>query len=36
MADAAARRGRELSIDVAVRRTEAVYHELTAGVPGGC
>jgi glycosyltransferase involved in cell wall biosynthesis len=35
MADAAARRGRELSIDVAVRRTEAVYHELTAGVPGG-
>jgi glycosyltransferase involved in cell wall biosynthesis len=35
MADAAARRGAELSIDAAVRRTEAVYHELTAGVPGG-
>jgi glycosyltransferase involved in cell wall biosynthesis len=35
MADAAARRGAELSIDTAVRRTEAVYHELTAGVPGG-
>jgi L-malate glycosyltransferase len=28
MADAAARRGAALSIDTAVRRTEAVYHEL--------
>jgi len=35
MAEAAARRGAELSIDTAVLRTEAVYHELTAGVPGG-
>jgi glycosyltransferase involved in cell wall biosynthesis len=29
MAEAAARRGAALSIDAAVRRTEAVYHELT-------
>ena len=28
MAEAAARRGAALSIDTAVRRTEAVYHEL--------
>jgi glycosyltransferase involved in cell wall biosynthesis len=35
MADAAARRGTELSIDSAVRRTEAVYHELALGAAGG-
>jgi glycosyltransferase involved in cell wall biosynthesis len=35
MAEAAARRGAELSIDPAVRRTEAVYHELAVGVAGG-
>jgi hypothetical protein len=35
MADAAARRGAALSIDTAVRRTEAMYHELAAAVPGG-
>jgi L-malate glycosyltransferase len=35
MAEAAARRGAELSIDAAVRRTEAVYHELALGAAGG-
>jgi glycosyltransferase involved in cell wall biosynthesis len=35
MAAAAAHRGAELSIDTAVRRTEAVYRELAVGVPGG-
>jgi glycosyltransferase involved in cell wall biosynthesis len=35
MAEAAARRGAELSIDSAVRRTEAVYHELAIGVAVG-
>jgi glycosyltransferase involved in cell wall biosynthesis len=35
MADAAALRGAELSIDAAVRRTEAVYHELAVGTTGG-
>ena len=35
MAEAAARRGAGLSIDTAVRRTEAVYRDLAAGVPGG-
>ena len=34
MADAAARRGAALSIDAAVRRTEAVYHELAMAAPG--
>ena len=34
MAEAAARRGAELSIDAAVRRTEAVYHELAVGAAG--
>jgi glycosyltransferase involved in cell wall biosynthesis len=33
MAEAAARRGAELSIDTAVQRTEAVYHDLLRG-PG--
>jgi glycosyltransferase involved in cell wall biosynthesis len=35
MAEAAARRGAELSIDTAVRRTEAVYHELALAPAGG-
>lgn len=35
MAEAAARRGAALSIDTAVRQTEAMYHELAAAVPGG-
>jgi L-malate glycosyltransferase len=35
MAQAAARRGAELSIDTAVRRTEAVYHELAVSIAGG-
>jgi glycosyltransferase involved in cell wall biosynthesis len=35
MAEAAARRGAELSIDDAVRRTEAVYHELAVGAASG-
>jgi L-malate glycosyltransferase len=34
MAAAAARRGAALSIDTAVRRTEAVYHELAMAAPG--
>jgi glycosyltransferase involved in cell wall biosynthesis len=34
MAEAAARRGAELSIDTAVRRTEAVYNELATAAPG--
>jgi glycosyltransferase involved in cell wall biosynthesis len=34
MAEAAARRGAALSIDAAVRRTEAVYHELAADGAG--
>jgi glycosyltransferase involved in cell wall biosynthesis len=35
MSEAAARRGGELSIDSAVRRTQAVYHELVMDVTGG-
>jgi glycosyltransferase involved in cell wall biosynthesis len=35
MAAAAGSRGAELSIDTAVRRTEAVYRELAVGAPGG-
>jgi L-malate glycosyltransferase len=35
MAEAAARRGAALSIDSAVRRTEATYHELATAAPGG-
>jgi glycosyltransferase involved in cell wall biosynthesis len=34
MAEAAAQRGALLSIDPAVRRTEAMYHELAPAVPG--
>jgi len=34
MGEAAARRGAELSIDTAVRRTEAMYHELALAAPG--
>jgi glycosyltransferase involved in cell wall biosynthesis len=34
MAEAAAQRGAELSIDTAVRRTEAVYDELATAAPG--
>jgi len=35
MADAAAQRGMRLSIDAAVRRTEAVYHDLAMAAAGG-
>ena len=35
MAEAAAQRGTQLSIDSAVRRTEAVYHEIAMAAPGG-
>ncbi|MGH9250230.1 MAG: glycosyltransferase [Acidimicrobiales bacterium] len=35
MAEAAARRGARLSIDTAVRKTEAVYHDLAMTAPGG-
>ena len=34
MAEAAAQRGAELSIDSAVRRTEAMYHQLAMAAPG--
>jgi glycosyltransferase involved in cell wall biosynthesis len=34
MSAAAARRGAALSIDAAVRRTEAVYYELAVAAPG--
>jgi hypothetical protein len=34
MAAAAARRGAVLSIDSAVRRTEAVYNQLAMAAPG--
>jgi hypothetical protein len=34
MAEAAARRGAALSIDAAVRRTEATYHALATTAPG--
>jgi glycosyltransferase involved in cell wall biosynthesis len=35
MAEAAAQRGMQLSIDTAVQRTEAVYHALATAAPGG-